>query len=74
MNQNEKKLVQLRTKLKFYQKLSRKIEKVLTTELEIEDWAQEVHLKNGELEATLEKHKLDMSLPDSEWYEDENQC
>jgi len=71
MDANEKKLVQLRTKLEFYQKLGKKTEKVLTTELELEDWAQEVHIKKDQLEKQLESHKLEMSLPDSEWYEDE---
>lgn len=71
MDANEKKLVQLRTKLEFYQKLSGKIEKVLTTELEIEDWAQEVYLKKNQLEEELEAHKMEMDLPDEEWGVDE---
>jgi hypothetical protein len=68
----DKKLVQLRTKLEFYQKLSKKLEKVLNAEIEIEDWAQEVYLKNRTIEKELEDYKMELDLPDEEWGVDEN--
>lgn len=68
---NQKKLIQLRTKVEFYQKLGRKIEKILLSEIDIEDYAQEIYNKTVNLENELEDYKADINLPDSVWYEDE---
>ena len=64
---NKEKLIELRTKLKFYKKLDKKIDKVLNAELEIEDWGNEVYSKISRLESELEDLKIEMDLPDSEW-------
>lgn len=64
---NKEKLIELRTKLKFYKKLDKKIDKVLNAELEIEDWGNEVYSKISRLEAELDDLKIEMDLPDSEW-------
>lgn len=64
---NKEKLIELRTKLKFYKKLDKKIDKVLNAELEIEDWSSEVYNKILILETELEDLKIEMDLPDSEW-------
>lgn len=71
MNLNSKKLIQLRTKLKFYKKLDAKIQKVLNAELEVDDWAEEVYNKISRLETELNDLKTEMDLPDEEWDEDE---
>ncbi len=68
---NQKNLIQLRTKVEFYQKLGRKIEKILLSEIDIEDYAQEIYNKTVNLENELEDYKTDINLPDSVWYEDE---
>lgn len=72
ISENRKKLIQLRTKLKFYKKLDKKIQKVLNDELEIEDWGDEVYSKINELETELDDFKMEIDLPDEEWDEDEN--
>lgn len=64
---NKEKLIELRTKLKFYKKLDKKIDKVLNAELEIEDWSSEVYNKILILETELDNLKIEMDLPDSEW-------
>ena len=64
---NKEKLIELRTKLKFYKKLDKKIDKVLNAELEIEDWGNEVYSKISRLETELDNLKIEMDLPDSEW-------
>ena len=64
---NKEKLIELRTKLKFYKNLDKKIDKVLNAELEIEDWGNEVYSKISRLEAELDDLKIEMDLPDSEW-------
>lgn len=71
MNENRKKLIQLRTKLEFYKKLDKKIEKVLNSELVIEDWSEEVYSEISSLENELDDLKQEMNLPDEEWDEDE---
>ena len=71
MEENRKKLIQLRTKLEFYKKLDKKLEKVLNAELEIEDWSSEVYGKISILETELDDLKMEMDLPDAEWDEDE---
>jgi hypothetical protein len=73
MKANRKKLIQLRTKLEFYKKLDKKIEKVLNAELEIEDWSEEVYNKLSRLEDELSDLKMEMDLPDEEWDGDERE-
>jgi hypothetical protein len=73
MEANRKKLIQLRTKLEFYKKLDKKIEKVLNAELEIEDWSEEVYNKLSRLEDELSDLKMEMDLPDEEWDGDERE-
>ncbi len=72
ISENRKKLIQLRTKLEFYKKLDKKIQKVLNAELEIEDWGDEVYREINKLETELDDFKMEMDLPDAEWDEDEN--
>jgi hypothetical protein len=72
MDENSKKLIQLRTKLEFYKKLDGKLQKVLNSELEIEDWSDEVYNKISTLEDELDSLKMEMDLSDNEWDEDEN--
>jgi hypothetical protein len=72
MEENRKKLIQLRTKLQFYKKLDKKIEKVLNAELEVEDWSSEVYEKIALMEDELSDLKIEMDLPDAEWDEDES--
>ena len=71
MEENRKKLIQLRTKLEFYKKLDKKLEQVLNAELDIEDWSSEVYSKISRLENELDDLKIEMDLPDAEWDEDE---
>jgi hypothetical protein len=71
MDENSKKLIQLRTKLEFYKKLEQKMNQVFQAELELEDWSDEVYLKISRLETELEDLKMEMDLPDEKWYEDE---
>ena len=71
MEENRKKLIQLRTKLEFYKKLDKKLEQVLNAELEIEDWSSEVYSKISRLETELDDLKMEIDLPDAEWDEDE---
>ena len=71
MEANEKKLVQLRTKLEFYKKLDKKIEKVMNAELELDEWANEVYGKISRLENELSDLKCEMDLSDEQWDEDE---
>ena len=72
MDLNRKKLIQLRTKLEFYKKLYKKIEKVLNAKLDLQDWAEEVYRKNIGLENELSDLKCEMDLSDNEWDEDES--
>lgn len=72
ISENRKKLVQLRTKLEFYKKLDKKIQKVLNAELELEEWSDEVYSKINKLETELDDFKMEIDLPDEEWDEDEN--
>ena len=71
MDINRKKLVQLRTKLEFYKKLDKKIEKVMNGELDLDDWGNEVYKKITIIENDLSDLKCEMDLPDSEWEDDE---
>ena len=73
MEENRKKLIQLRTKLEFYKKLDKKIDKVLNAELEIEDWSNEVYEKIQLMESELEAFKFEIDLLDAEWDEDEEE-
>ena len=71
MEANRKKLIQLRTKLEFYKKLDKKIEKVMNAELELDEWANEVYSKISQMENELFDLKCEMDLSDEEWDEDE---
>ena len=71
MEANRKKLIQLRTKLEFYKKLDKKIEKVMNAELELDEWANEVYSKISQMENELSDLKCEMDLSDEEWDEDE---
>lgn len=71
MDANRKKLIQLRTKLEFYKKLDRKIDKVLQAELDPVDWSNEVYNKINKFEQELDDLKFEMNLSDEEWDEDE---
>jgi hypothetical protein len=71
MEDNVKKLIQLRTKLEFYKKLDNKINKVLNGELDIVDWGSEVYSKVSIIESELIDLKMEMDLPDDKWSEDE---
>ena len=62
MNENSKKLIQLRTKLEFYKKLEQKMNQVFQAELALEDWSDEVYLKISRLEVELEDLKMEMDL------------
>ena len=68
---NEKKLIQLRTKLEFYKKLDKKLDKILDAEIEIEDYISEIYNKIQRLETELIDLKCEMDLPDDRWDEDE---
>ena len=72
MDLNRKKLIQLRTKLKFYRKLDSKLQKVLNDELDVQDWSEDVYLKILRLEAEIVDLKFELDLPDNEWNEDED--
>lgn len=71
MEANKKKLIQLRTKLVFYKKMDKKIEKVMNAELELDDWSNEVYGKISRMENELSDLKCEMDLSDEEWDEDE---
>lgn len=71
MENNRKKLIQLRTKLEFYKKLDAKITKIMNAEIELEDYEQEVYNKIQKVESELDDYKMEIDLPDSEWDEDE---
>lgn len=71
MEANRKKLIQLRTKLEFYKKLDKKIEKVMNTEIELDEWANEVYGKISQMENELSDLKCEMDLSDEEWDENE---
>lgn len=69
---NPKELIQRRTKVEFYHKLQKKLDKVLHGELDIEEWANEVFYEIREQESELENFKLGMDITtDEEWDEDE---
>lgn len=70
MKEDKQKLIELRTKLKFYKKLDKKLVKVLDAELDIEDWVNEVYNKINSTEIELESLKMEMDLPDDEWDDD----
>ncbi|GAB3177567.1 hypothetical protein [Telluribacter humicola] len=71
MDENQKKLVQLRTKLTFYRKLEKKIQKVQRGELSLDDWMKEVDLKIFGMEGELTDLMLDMNLSEEDWQEEE---
>lgn len=71
MDENKKKLIQIRTLLEFYIKLDKKIDQVLNAELELDDWSSEVYSKIRSLETALLDLKVEIDLSDEEWDEDE---
>ena len=71
MDENKKRLIQLRTKLEFYKKLDKKIDKVLDAKLELEDWSNEVYNEVSKIEDELLDLKIEMDLSDDEWEEGE---
>lgn len=71
MYSNTKKLIQLRTKLEFYKKLEKKINKVFNDELDLEHWLIEVEEKIKKIDIELDDLKLEMNLSDEQWDEDE---
>ena len=64
---DKEKLIVLKTKLDFYEKLENKIGKVLNLELELDDWSLEVYYKILHLESEIDDLKIKMDLPDEEW-------
>ena len=71
MESNEKKLIQLRTKLEFYKKLDKKIGNVLSCDLDLDNWQNTVYHKISKLESELTDLKIEMDLSDERWDEDE---
>jgi hypothetical protein len=45
ISKDQKKLIQLKTKLEFYKKLAKKIELVMNDELDLDDWDNDVYRK-----------------------------
>ena len=45
VSKDQKKLIQLKTKLEFYKKLAKKIELVMNDELDLDDWDNDVYRK-----------------------------
>lgn len=72
MDENKKKLIQLRSELKVYKKIDNKIGQVLHAKLELESFSEEVYNMISRLEEKLDNLKIDMDLPDEDWFEDEN--
>jgi len=70
---NKKKLIQLRTKLNFYHKLDKKLNQIMNSELEIDDYSTEVYTKISSLEVELHNLKIEMDLSDIEWDKDETE-
>lgn len=71
MEQNEKKLIQLRVKLNFYKKLDKKIDEVRIGDLEVDDWGNQVYHKIKIMQTQLDDLKIEMNLSDEEYYQDE---
>jgi len=71
MEDNRKKLIQLRTKLEFYKKLNTKITEIMDAKLDLEDFEQDVFSELQKTESELDDYKMEIDLPDSEWDEDE---
>jgi hypothetical protein len=71
MEDNRKKLIQLRTKLEFYKKLDAKITLIMNAKLDLEDYGLEIYNKVQKIESELNDYKMELDLPDSEWDEDE---
>jgi hypothetical protein len=73
MNNNKKKLIQLRTEFKCWKEMNKNITQILNSELEVEEWDLEVHFKLQKLEKELDDLKIEMNLSDEEWNQDESE-
>lgn len=60
MSDNEKKYIQIKTKLEFYKKLDRKIDLVIDTKFTIEELSNEVYAKIKDLEKEFNNLKIDL--------------
>ena len=73
MEENKKKLVQLRTKLEDYKLFKKKVEDYMFGNIpDIDDLVSELYNEVNSLEEELIDLKMEMDLPDNEWDEDEN--
>ncbi len=54
MEENKVKQIELKTKLEFYKKLDKKLEKVLKGELDVQQWSEEVFDKINKFEKQLD--------------------
>lgn len=70
MNENEKRLVEMRTKLKAYKEFDKQLEDILNAKIELEDVSNTTYSIISQLEDSLVDLKIEMNLPDKEW-EDE---
>lgn len=55
MKDNKIKLTQLKTKLEFYEKLEKKLTKILNAELDVVDYAEEIDDKIESLKEAIEE-------------------
>ena len=72
MEEDKKKLIQLKAKLELYRKIDNKINQVLNAELEVEELSEEIYNEIAGLEEAIFNLKIDMDLSDAEWSQDEN--
>jgi hypothetical protein len=61
ISKDQKKLIQLKTKLEFYKKLAKKIKLVLNDELDLDDWDNEVYHKVIDLEYEVEELEFNLN-------------
>jgi hypothetical protein len=61
ISENQKKLIQLKTKLEFYKKLAKKIKLVLNDELDLDDWDNEVYHKVIDLEYKVDELEFNLN-------------
>ncbi len=62
MEENKIKQIELKTKLEFYKKLDKKLEKVLNGELDVQKWSDEVFDKINKFEKELDDLNFQMYL------------
>lgn len=62
MDEKQKQLIELQTKLEFYQKLDKKIDLVLNYELDLDDWSKEVYYKILRLENEITDLDLEIEI------------